>query len=136
MYKRIVKDGSAIDEASPPEMLHTLRIDCKKLRYLLEFFAAFYPSHQVKPLIKNLKNLQDLLGEHQDMHVQSEAIEAFAQSMDDEGAPTETLLAMGALVAILLEKMQAARSHFTERFEAFADPKTKEAFESMLKGER
>jgi CHAD domain-containing protein len=45
-YRRIVKKGSRITDTTPDERLHELRIDCKKLRYLLEFFTSLFPENQ------------------------------------------------------------------------------------------
>ncbi|MEA1999046.1 MAG: CHAD domain-containing protein, partial [Euryarchaeota archaeon] len=39
-YTKIMKDGGKIDTKTPDEKLHNLRIQCKKLRYLMEFFAS------------------------------------------------------------------------------------------------
>ena len=46
VYRRMVKAGRAIDDASPPEALHDLRKTGKELRYLLEFFAGLYPGRR------------------------------------------------------------------------------------------
>ena len=71
VYRRMVKMGRAIDDDSPAEDLHELRKVGKELRYLLEFFASLYPADIVKPLIKTLKGLQDMLGRFQDREVQA-----------------------------------------------------------------
>ena len=71
VYRRMLKMGGAIDEASPAEYYHELRKKGKELRYLLELFGApLYPEEVVKPMIKTLKALQDVLGRHQDREVQ------------------------------------------------------------------
>ena len=54
------------------EGLHRLRIDCKKLRYLLEFFRSLYPAREAASLIKSLKSLQGVLGEIHDLAVHHE----------------------------------------------------------------
>ncbi|MGB5833879.1 MAG: CHAD domain-containing protein, partial [Thiohalocapsa sp.] len=40
MFKRVCREGRAINDASPAEELHDLRKICKKLRYLMEFFQS------------------------------------------------------------------------------------------------
>jgi len=37
-YRKICKLAAGIDAATPDEGIHQLRIECKKLRYLMEFF--------------------------------------------------------------------------------------------------
>ncbi len=71
VYRAMVKAGSKIDHESSPEAFHELRKQGKELRYLLELFAIH--THRrtvVKPMIKTLKALQDVLGRHQDREIQ------------------------------------------------------------------
>jgi len=120
MYKKVLKAGRAITEASPPEALHALRKDCKKLRYLVEFFRALYPAKELKGIVRALKELLDNLGEYQDKEVQAERLKAFAQDFSCE-APhgLDGVLAIGALVADLLRDQQAAHERFAECFAHF-----------------
>ena len=113
--------GFAIDSSSPAEAYHELRKKGKELRYMLELFGSpLYPAEVVKPMIKALKSLQDVLGRHQDREVQV----AMLRSLRDEvsalpGGPA-ALMAMGVLVDRLLADEQAARDEFAERFAVFA----------------
>ena len=66
--------GAAIDDESPAEALHELRKVGKELRYLLEFFAGLFHAEVVKPMIKSLKALQDVLGRFQDLEVQADTL--------------------------------------------------------------
>ena len=103
---------------SPAEALHELRKQCKKLRYLMEFFQSLFPKEQIKQLIKILKGLQDNLGEHQDLEVQEHTLKDFSKEMMvAAGVPAETLLAMGILVQDLDNRRQCARD--ADRFAEF-----------------
>ena len=62
----MVAMGGAIDDDSPADDLHELRKRGKELRYLLELFGGLWPTDVVKPMVKTLKGLQDVLGTHQD----------------------------------------------------------------------
>ncbi len=53
--QRIVKFGREIMQNSSDELLHKLRIEAKKLRYLLEFFNSLFPQQRIQKLILNLK---------------------------------------------------------------------------------
>jgi CHAD domain-containing protein len=123
VYRRMVKDGSAIDDDTPAEALHELRKLGKELRYLLEFFASLYPAAVVKPMVSSLKGLQDVLGRFQDREVQA----ALLRSLGDEVASLEggaaALMAMGVLVQRLGEEQAQARTQFAESFAEFADKK-------------
>jgi CHAD domain-containing protein len=41
---------------------HRLRIAAKKLRYAAEFFAALFPKRRVRPYVKSLAAMQEVLG--------------------------------------------------------------------------
>jgi CHAD domain-containing protein len=116
VYRKMVKQGKAIDDDSPAEDLHELRKVGKELRYLLEFFSSLYPPEVTKPFIKTLKGLQDQLGRFQDHEVQANSLRELAPGVEDH----LTLMAMGALVQRFIEDEIAARAEFAERFETFA----------------
>ncbi len=65
--QRIEKDLAAIDSAEDEENSHRARITAKRMRYLLEPFAAESP--EARAAAKRLKQLQELLGELHDAHV-------------------------------------------------------------------
>jgi CHAD domain-containing protein len=121
-YRRVVRDGRRIDDASPPESLHELRKDAKRLRYALECFGSLFPAEQVQPLVRDLKSLQDCLGEFQDCEVQATSLRGYADELAAKGAGAGPLLAMGALVEQLAERQHAARSAFHDRFARFDTP--------------
>ena len=49
-YKDVVKAGNRILENCDDEKLHRLRIQCKKLRYLIQFFANLFPSKKINTI--------------------------------------------------------------------------------------
>jgi CHAD domain-containing protein len=132
LYKRVLKDGRGIAEETPAERLHDLRKDCKKLRYLMEFFQSLYPKPAIRELIKALKVILDNLGEFQDLEVQAHSLEKFGEQMLKEGAPASALMAMGILVGRLLERQQQARSEFVDLFTAFSSESNQAAFQQLF----
>ncbi|MDZ7750990.1 MAG: CHAD domain-containing protein [Gammaproteobacteria bacterium] len=132
MFRRVMKEGRAITATAPPEALHELRKSCKKLRYLMEFFASLYPAGETEPLIKALKRFQDNLGEYQDLSVQMDQLAGFEADMAREGhlAPA-TRQAMEALVVRLAARRGEVRDAFDERFAAFSEPAVQATFEAL-----
>jgi CHAD domain-containing protein len=121
VYRKMVKMGGAIDEASPAADYHELRKRGKELRYLLELFGvALYPHDVVKPMIKSLKGLQDVLGRHQDREVQVATLTDLSDEIASIDRGAAALMATGVLVARLGEDELAARAEFAQRFEMFA----------------
>ncbi len=132
-YRKVAKEGRAIGPETPAEALHDLRIRCKKLRYLLEFFRSLYPAKKIGPLIASLKKLQDNLGDFNDYEVQQGALAEFARQMRDEGeTPVETLLAMGRLVDHLETGQHNERLAFHERFALFDAAKNQAFFRRLF----
>jgi CHAD domain-containing protein len=132
VFKQVRKDGNAIYADSPAEALHELRKDCKKLRYLMEFFQSLYPKPEIRELIKQLKILLDNLGEFQDLQVQAEALETFGEQMLKEGVPARTLMAMGILVGQLLTRQAQAREAFFNLFKQFGSETNLQAFKQLF----
>jgi CHAD domain-containing protein len=121
VYARMLEMGGAIDDSSPAEALHDLRKRGKELRYLLELFGGLWPSEIVKPMVKTLKGLQDVLGTHQDREVQADSLRAVAPELTGVTGGADALLALGVLVERLEREQHEARASFAERFAVFAD---------------
>ncbi len=133
-YRRVVRDGRMITQESPAEDLHELRKDAKRLRYMLECFGSLFPPDGVSQIVKELKALQDVLGEFQDCEVQAGSIGTFADDlMGQHGASASTLLAMGSVVEMLDERRHGARDAFASRFARFDDKAIRSVAKDLFK---
>jgi CHAD domain-containing protein len=133
VFDLTLEEGTAIGPGSPPEALHELRKTCKKLRYLLEFFRSLYPGGAIDDLTKSLKNLQDNLGEFQDLSVQIHSLEGFEEQLRHEGRASETTFrAIEVLVDSFRERQAEVRVEFTDRFRSFSDPETRDLLQGTL----
>ena len=132
-YRAVVEAGSRITEDAADEMLHRLRIDCKKLRYLLEFFAGLFPPKQIGQLIKQLKGVQDNLGRFQDLCVHELQLQGFVGELPlaDEGA-RRTHMAVGSLVGTLDREKREERGRFAPTFSHFASASNRALFDQLL----
>ncbi len=130
---KVRKRGGEIGQFTPAENLHRLRIDCKKLRYLITFFQSLYPPEALEPLIAELKRLQDHLGDFNDLQVQREALRRFAEEMmAAKSAPPTTLLAMGQLMGQLEGKQNKEREAFQDHFSRFTRTRTLKRFRGLF----
>jgi CHAD domain-containing protein len=135
-YRRVLEKGEAIGPETPPEALHRLRIEAKKLRYLLEFFRSLYDAEEIGRLVKALKQLQDNLGDFNDFVVQQETLGRFAKQMvDDRLEPAETLMAMGRLQERLEAGQEKEREDFYRQFEEFSTRGIRKRFRRLFKSE-
>lgn len=132
-YRHIQRRGVRIQENSAADALHELRIEGKKLRYLLTFFAALYDQKQVKPLQKSLKRLQDNLGDFNDLDVQQQILQSFAREMQAEGlASADCLLSMGRLLEHLLDEQRRERRRFADCFQQFSSTENAKRFRRLF----
>jgi CHAD domain-containing protein len=132
IYRQVIKQGSAITDKSPDTALHDLRKSCKKLRYLIEFFQSLYSAIEIKTSIKNMKELQELLGDFQDCSVQEQALTHFNEEMQKNSYSEQTNTAIAQLVQVLDLKRNKARRDFADCFKLFAASENRELFKSLF----
>ncbi|MBO0833923.1 MAG: CHAD domain-containing protein [Actinobacteria bacterium] len=134
-HRKALHNGRRITSASPSESLHKLRKRCKELRYLVEMFGSLHDPAQRSQAVRELKALQDCLGEFQDAEVQRTEIRAIAaEMMRERSAPAETLLAMGEIAAGLAVRQASARAQFAGRFADFAGPASRGRLAALAGG--
>ena len=119
-FRRVRKRSRGLDTNASAKLLHQLRVDCKKLRYLLEFFRGLYEKQGIAQLVRALKRLQDDLGDFNDLEIQQRRLQSMASTLLEAGkAPAETLLAMGCLVGRLAEHQEKLKRRLLRRVGAF-----------------
>ncbi len=134
-YRRILKKGGRLDDDPPAEALHRLRIDAKKLRYLLEFFKNLYPADAVAGRIKELKRLQDILGGFNDMEVQQHRLEGFAATLHaDAAVGPSTLMTLGRLAGTLEQRQEEFRLAFHDALAEFSSRPVRDAYAELSNG--
>ena len=131
--RQVLKGGRAITSESPDVMLHALRIECKKLRYLMELFSGLYSQRELNGPVKQLRTLQGNLGDFNDLSVQEAYLMRTAAEMAARRRPApDTLMAIGALVAALDAERTAVRGAFGDTFAAFAARENRDRFTQLF----
>lgn len=132
-WQRILNDGAVIDENSPPATLHRLRIQCKKLRYAMEFFRSVLPEEPCRALITQLKGLQDNLGAYNDLSVQEGVVRDYLAGLGKgSGDLRAAAAAAGGLLACLGQERLQVRREFAAAFAAFAGEDSARLLAAML----
>jgi CHAD domain-containing protein len=132
-FRLVIRQGGAIGPESPAEAFHDLRKNCKKLRYLLEFFAGLYAGKPLADIIKALKGLQDHLGALQDLAVQVEALRNFSLRLTAAGRlPPATLQAMGTLIEQLQLRQLDARRQLNKPLTDFSSKPNRQRFKTLF----
>jgi CHAD domain-containing protein len=133
-YRLVHHDDRNIDADSSAEALHDLRIDCKKLRYLLEFFCDLYHEGDIAPLLKSLKRLQSNLGDFNDLEVQQRTLQRFAPQMEAQGTVSvQCQRAIARLLDHLVRQQADERRRFATSFERFSTDDNRAGFERLFK---
>jgi CHAD domain-containing protein len=134
-HRRVLRDGRAIDDRSPAEDLHALRIECKKLRYLLEFSVTLFPAGEVDTLIRHLKGLQDNLGEFNDLSVQHAWLRGALDAVGGRSRRARLeAAAIGGLITALDAQQARVRAEFAAAFAAFAAKDVRQRFARLTEG--
>ena len=132
-YKDIVKTGNQILEKGDDEMLHHLRIQCKKLRYLIQFFTNLFPPKKINLWVEQLKKLQDRLGDYNDLSVQVEYLYVVAENLpSNRSQMKKTLVAIGSLIDKLDTKRQAEKESFAKTFTRFSSSQNQMLFQELF----
>ncbi len=134
-YKEILESGDKIDDNSEHSELHGLRIKCKNLRYLMEFFASLYPEKNIKKLIRQLKQLQDYLGEFNDLSVQQSQLKTYRETGFADSGLFRTSEAIDSLLIALSKKQTELRAEFSDKFKTFQSSGAKSLFIKLFQTE-
>jgi len=136
IYKRyllVIKKGRKIKNDTKDNALHELRIECKKLRYLIEFFASLYFKKEIKIIEKNLNMLQDYLGEFSDLSVQRRKLQEYLdQILARESNIRELATSVGGLITIKHRKQLKIRKSFQRVFSEFSNKKNQKIFKIVF----
>lgn len=132
-YKYIRKIGKSINNESADKNLHALRIECKKLRYLLEFFSSLFPQDKINTLIKNLKKLQDNLGDFNDYYIQQTDLINYLENKVKLNNGAKVLsAAIGSLISVLHQEQKKVRSEFSKTFNEFNSKQNEKLFNEIF----
>jgi len=131
-YQKVKKLSKRIDQDSPPQMLHKLRIRCKRLRYAVESVAEVYGRPAQNP-IHRLVALQDILGEHQDAQVAIGRLRSLAAEQGS-ALPPVTIFVMGEVAERYAQQAVALRKRLPKARRRFR--KALKRFDRVLERER
>lgn len=132
-YKRVLNDGLAITRKTPDAEIHRLRIQGKKLRYSIEFFSSLFPKQEIESAIKQLKRLQNYLGDFNDLSVQQEMLhEYIGQTRPGSRKNLELVAALGGLMDNLHQEQVKARGDFAAVFGKFRGRQNTALFEQLF----
>lgn len=132
-YGSIVEASNRILENIDDEKLHALRIECKKLRYLMEFFSSLFSSKKMNTLIEQLKKLQNKLGDLNDLCIQQEYLLNISDELPTTNKKNKrVLVSIGCLIGALDREMRVVKKSLFKTFTDFGSPPNEQLFRELF----
>jgi CHAD domain-containing protein len=99
----------------------------------MEFFTSLFPRKKMSRLVKQLKILQDNLGEFNDLSIQQEYLMHMAEELPiDDPRSRKALVATGYLVENLSYRQKEVKADFAKTFKKFASPANQKLFRQLF----
>ena len=109
-HGRLAQIDDRLSTLEPAE-LHTIRLQCKRLRYTAEIFAPMYPGKAAHRFLRRLSRLQDCLGTLNDS--------AVAQHLLGELPGGSHAFATGLVLGFVGARSQKTRGRIDHAWERF-----------------
>ncbi|MCG8345386.1 MAG: CHAD domain-containing protein [Chlorobiales bacterium] len=135
-WKKVIRHGREISGTATDTERHTMRIECKKLRYLLEFYASILPAKNLQTVVRQLKTLQDNLGTFVDLSVQQGYLNNYLSRLEPGADNISSAASIGGLVTALYHERENVRMNFHNTFDTFDTPETEALFNELLNKHR
>jgi CHAD domain-containing protein len=136
LSRKIGGRAADLDEATPAEAVHELRVKAKKLRYLVDVVPGSGEDGNVKRVLVALKALQRVLGDFNDAHVQEQRLIECRGAMAAKGAGDDSLIAIGRLAEQARERAAQLRSDVVAEARRFGGRTVRSACRTAFKRTR
>jgi CHAD domain-containing protein len=98
LYRRLVDQAMAVHEETPADAIHQVRIQAKKLRYMIDAMRSLHSQDDLVRIIDSLKKVQRVLGDFNDAQVQGRNLLSFGRALVEAGTEDPgALLTVGCL---------------------------------------
>ena len=102
------------DEQTPAEQLHELRLDAKKLRYLIDVTPSFYDAADLERILSALKKLQRVLGDFNDAQVQERRLLECGRTQSRQTVGLARSCALGRLADACRQRRERLRGQVAD----------------------
>jgi len=130
LSRRIATSADAIDGQTDADRLHAIRIDAKKLRYLVDVTPGFFNPADLQLVVGALKKLQRVLGDFHDSQVQEARLLECARTLS---APNGSRAAVESLADAYRQRGEHLRAQVTVALKRFRAHDTKSACRRAFK---
>ena len=136
LSRRIASSAATVDDQTPAERLHEVRIDAKKLRYLVDATSQFFDPADMQCILAALKQVQRVLGDFNDAHVQEKRLIECGRAFGAAGGPPGALMTLGRLAEQRHERGRRLHAQAVEKLAGFRSRDTRAACRRAFKHAR
>jgi CHAD domain-containing protein len=134
LYRRFADQAMAIHDKTPADAIHQLRIDAKKLRYLIDATRSLHDRSRLDQIIDNLKRVQTVLGDFNDAHVQERHLLEAGRALAEAGpGDSGALLTIGRLAENARNRAASLRAHVFGELSRFCKDDVRADFGRLFK---
>jgi CHAD domain-containing protein len=127
LSKRISRRARTVDRRTTAERMHEIRIDAKKLRYLVDAASDCYRHADVNCILAALKKLQRALGDFNDASVQENQLVDCGRAICAAGGPSGALLTLGRLAERCRQRRDDLREEVAVNLARFRNKEVRKA---------
>lgn len=133
--RKLLELAASVHADTPAERIHRLRIEGKRLRYLFDAFRSLLPRRRTAVVLRELKRIQEVLGEFNDQVVHGAMLEGYAKDLGERGPEaTAAVLAVGRILAHLEDRHVRSRRKLEKRLARFARAENRKHLRTLLGG--
>lgn len=132
-YRKVIRLGRELHHGTADSAIHQLRLECKKLRYLLEYFSPMFERKAHAKMVRSMKELQDTLGIFNDLSVQQGSLQEYYAS-SNSGNPLLGV-AIGVLIGSMHRDQKKMRKKVVKMFDVFDSRKMHRQFREMMRSQ-
>ena len=129
-WERTMKQGRRAADSGSDEALHELRKSAKKLRYLLEAFRTLFPGKDAEQATRQLRQLQNVLGDIVDYQVQQQYLGQWQENFQGK-EHRGVKAAMEFLGKVYADRENAKKKKFQRHYDVFMSPENEDLFTSL-----
>jgi CHAD domain-containing protein len=136
LCRRVARRIDAVTARTPADELHAIRIEAKKLRYLIDATPAFFDKGDLDVVVGSLKKLQAALGAFNDADIQDARFADCQRQLGEGDGSTAGLAVIEDLMARNRSRKRDLRQAVFERFARFREKPVRLACRRAFAGSR
>ena len=133
LYRRLVDHARAIRNKTPADAIHRVRIEAKKLRYMIDATRSLHDCGDLDRITDRLKRLQSVLGDFNDARIQERNLVNCGNVLAEASAGHSELLTVGRLAESARNRAVSLRAQVDRELSRFCKDSVRTDFQRLFK---